>query len=109
MTVLCVETKELDFDFLFLFFLASTAWVFNPRPARFYYAARGQVCKLCVCSRAPLIWMLVIGIAKYPDLLGPSGKDFRSAFVLHLFMSSVFPHLSNTYKELCMNVLFVRK
>ena len=53
--------------------------------------------------------LLVIGIAKYPDRLGPSGKHFRTAIVLHLFMASVFAHLSNTYKELCINILFVRK
>ena len=74
-----------------------------------YYAARDQVCKLCIYRRTALIRMLVIGIAKYPDRLGPSGRQFRTAIVLHLFMASLFPHLSNTYKELCMNFLFVRK
>jgi len=53
--------------------------------------------------------MLVIGIAKYPDRFGPSGKHVRTAIVLHVFMALVFPHLSNTYKELCIDILFVRK
>jgi hypothetical protein len=53
--------------------------------------------------------MLIIRIANYPDRLGPSGKHFHTKIVLHLFMALNFPHLSNTFKELRINVLFVRK
>ena len=41
--------------------------------------------------KTPLIWKLVIRIAKYPDRLGPSGKHFLTVIVLHLFMASIFP------------------
>jgi hypothetical protein len=56
-----------------------------------------------------IIWTLLIRIANYPDRLGLSGKDFRTRIVLHLFMAYIFPPLSNTYKELCVNLIFVRK
>jgi hypothetical protein len=60
-------------------------------------------------SRIPLIRKLVIRVANYLDLIGPSGKPFLTLTVLHLVMAEMFPQLSNTYKELCVNVLFVRK
>ena len=58
-------------------------------------------------SRTPLIRQLVARTANYPDRLGPSSKHFLTVIVLHIFMAYIFPHLSNTYKELCVNVLFV--
>jgi hypothetical protein len=60
-------------------------------------------------SRPPIIRTLIIRIANYADRLSPSGKHFLPVIVLHLFMTSVSPHLSNTYKELSINVLFVHK
>ena len=37
-------------------------------------------------------------------------KNRDPVIVLHLYMAKIFPlQLSNTYKELCINVLFVRK
>jgi len=34
---------------------------------------------------------------------------FLTATVLQLFYGLIFPQFSNTYKELCINILFVRK
>ena len=62
----------------------------------------------CVYSRTPLIRTLVIRIANYPDRLCPSCKHFLTVSVPYLFMAYI-PPLSNTYKVLCINVLFVRK
>jgi hypothetical protein len=47
----------------------------------------------------------------YADRFGPSGKRFRAACVLYIYILWLifFPHLSNTCKELCINVLAVRK
>ena len=61
-------------------------------------------------GRTPLIRTLVIRIAGYPDRLGPSGRFFLTVKVLSLYLRlKCFPQLSNTYKELCNNDLFVRK
>ena len=71
-------------------------------------------CSLCFThqtkySRTPLIRTLVIRISNYPDLLGPSVKHFLTVIVLHFLWFKFFSHLSNTYKELGINVLFIRK
>ena len=62
-------------------------------------------------SRTPLIRFLVIHIADHLGRLGISGKIFLTVNILYLFMAQISPHpqMSNTYKELCINVLFVRK
>jgi hypothetical protein len=61
------------------------------------------------CSRTPLIRTLVIPIANYPDRLGHSDTHICTITVLRLLWLKFFPRLSNAYKELCINVLFVRK
>ena len=43
-------------------------------------------------SRNPIIRKMVTRIANYPDRLGPSGKHFLTAIVLHLNMASIFPN-----------------
>ena len=47
--------------------------------------------------------------AGHPDRLGPSGKHFFTVTVLYFVRLNFSPHLSNAYKELCIDVLFVRK
>ena len=40
---------------------------------------------------------------------GPLGKHFLTVIVLHLLWIKFSPQLSDVYKEICINVLFVRK
>jgi len=44
-------------------------------------------CVALTCSWTPLIRTLVIRIANYPDLLGPSGKHFFTVILLLHFMA----------------------
>ena len=60
-------------------------------------------------SRTPLVWKLVNRLANYPDRLIPSGKHFLTLIVLRFLWLKIFPQMSNTYKELYINILFVRK
>ena len=62
-----------------------------------------------IYGTTPLIRTLVIRMANYSDRLGPSGKHFLIVTVQHIFMAECFPHLSNTYKELFINVFVLRK
>jgi hypothetical protein len=68
-----------------------------------------QLICTCMYRKTPLNRELVIGIANYPDRLSPSSKYFLTVIVLHFLCLKFFPHLSNTYKELCIKVLFVHK
>jgi hypothetical protein len=46
----------------------------------------------------------------YPDRLDPSGKHFRTTLVIYIYLwIKCFPHLSNTDKELYINILSVHK
>jgi len=61
-------------------------------------------------SGTPLIRKLVIRIANYSERLGPSLKPFLNVTVLYITLwLKFFRQLSNTYKELCINDLFVHK
>jgi len=60
-------------------------------------------------SCTPLIRTLVIENANYPDRLGPSGKPYLTVTVIHISGLKFLSQLSNKYKELCINVSFVRK
>ena len=60
-------------------------------------------------KKTPFIRKLVFRISNYPGRSGPSGKHFLTVIVLHFLWPKYLPHLSDTYKELCINILFVRK
>jgi len=47
--------------------------------------------------------------AGYPDRLGPSGKHFLTVIGLYLLCLQFLPQVSNTYEELYINGLIVRK
>jgi len=55
----------------------------------------------CQYSRTPLIRTLVIRLSNYPDLFGPSSKQFLIVIVLHLFVDWNFPpQLSDTFNRI---------
>jgi len=69
----------------------------------------GRIIPLCYQQRNQLQQSATYPEDGYPGRLGPSAINLLTVTVLHLLWPKRFPHSSNTYKELCIRILFERK